>query len=64
MISGVAWSVVFGEYATNNIFVELDAKGISDLLGDSHATKALCSAKIRAVVIQGAKGCSLRPGLA
>lgn len=28
------------EYAANDIFVELDAKGISDLLGDSHATKA------------------------
>jgi hypothetical protein len=24
----------------------------------------LCSARIRAVVIRGAKGCSLRPGLA
>jgi hypothetical protein len=27
---------VFGEYATNDILVDRDAKGVSDLLGDAH----------------------------
>jgi len=33
---GVAWSVVFGEYATNDILIDRYAKDVSDLLGDAH----------------------------
>src|SRR4051812_45150437 len=30
---------VFRKYAAHDIFVDLDAKGVSDLLGDAHATE-------------------------
>src|ERR1700730_8143986 len=34
--SGVAWSVVLREHAAHNVFVDVDAEGMSDLLGDAH----------------------------
>ena len=36
----VARLIVFGEHPTNDIFVDLDAEGQSDLLGDAHAAEA------------------------
>jgi len=33
-------SKVFGKDATHDIFVDLDAKGVRDLLSDSHAAEA------------------------
>ena len=39
MRSGVAWTIVLGEHAANDIFVDIDAKGVSDLLGDAHIAK-------------------------
>jgi len=33
-------SKVFGKYAAHDIFVDLDAKGVRDLLGDAYATEA------------------------
>ena len=36
---GVAWPVVLREHAANDIFVDLDAEGVSDLLGDAHTAK-------------------------
>jgi len=32
--AGVAWPIVFRKHAANDIFVDLDAEGMSDLLGD------------------------------
>jgi len=37
--AGVAWAVVFGEHAPNDVLVDLDPEGPSDLLGDAHAAK-------------------------
>ena len=46
--SGVAWPVVLREHAANDIFVDLDAEGMSDLLGDAHtAETADCAASSR-----------------
>ena len=39
MRSGVAWTIVLREHAANDIFVDVDAKGVSDLLGDAHIAK-------------------------
>ena len=46
--SGVAWPVVLGEHAANDILVDLDAEGVRDLLGDAHAAEpADCGASSR-----------------
>ena len=37
--SGVAWPVVLREHAANDIFVDLDAEGMRDLLGDAHTAE-------------------------
>jgi len=37
--AGVARPVVSGEHAPNDVLVDLDAEGSSDLLGDAHAAK-------------------------
>jgi len=42
--AGVAWPVVFGEHAPNDILVELDPEDPSDLLGDAHAAKVRIAA--------------------
>ena len=39
MTSGVAWPIVFRKHAANDIFVDLDAEGIRDLLGDPHVAE-------------------------
>jgi hypothetical protein len=39
MRSVVAGPMVPREYATNDILVDLDAEGLSDLLGDAHTAK-------------------------
>ena len=39
MRSGVAGPIVLREHATNDIFVDLDAEGLSDLLGDAHTAE-------------------------
>ena len=36
----VAWPVVLGEHATNDIFVDRDPEGMRDLLGDAHTAEA------------------------
>ena len=36
----VAWAVVFGGHAPNDVLVDLDPEGPSDQLGDAHAAKA------------------------
>ena len=38
--SGVAWSVVLREHAAHDIFVDVDAEGMSNLLGDAYTAKA------------------------
>ena len=38
MEAGIFRTVVLREHATNDIFVDLDAKGVRDLLGDVQAT--------------------------
>src|ERR1700730_13880773 len=37
--SGVAWSVVLREHAAHNVFGNVDAEGMSDLLGDAHTAE-------------------------
>ena len=39
MTSGVPWPIVFRKHAANDIFVDLDAEGIRDLLGDPHGAE-------------------------
>ena len=39
MRSGVVWPIVLREYTANDIFVDLDAEGIRDLLGDPHVAE-------------------------
>ena len=40
MTSGVAWPIVFRKHAANDIFVDVDAESMSDLLGDAHTAKS------------------------
>ena len=40
MEAGIFRTVVLREHATNDIFVDLDAKGVRDLLGDVQATES------------------------
>lgn len=42
MRSRVAWPILLREHAANDIFVDLDAEGMGDLLGDAHT--AICAA--------------------
>ena len=37
--SGVLWPVVLREHATHDIFVDVDAEGMSDLLGDAYTAE-------------------------
>ena len=37
--TGVVWSVVSGEDSTNDIFVDIDAEGMRDLLRDLHVAE-------------------------
>ena len=37
--SGVAWAVVPREHATHDIFVDVNAEGMRDLLGDTHTAE-------------------------
>ena len=37
--AGVAWPVVPREHTANDVLVKLDAEGVSDLLGDTHAAE-------------------------
>ena len=39
MTSGVAWPIVFRKHAANDIFVDLDAEGMRDLLGDAYTAE-------------------------
>ena len=38
--AGVAWPIIFFQHAANDTFVDLDAKSVSDLLGNAHAAEA------------------------
>ena len=38
--SGMIRTVVLGEHATHDIFVDLDAKGVRDLLSDAQAAES------------------------
>src|SRR5262245_20425686 len=39
MGSGVSWPVMFREHASNDIFVDVDAEGMRDLLGDAYTAE-------------------------
>lgn len=41
---GVVWPIMFREYAANDIFVDLDAEGMRDLLGDPHVAETRIAA--------------------
>lgn len=45
MGSGVSWRVMLREHAANDIFVDVDAEGMRDLLGDAvHSRTGGCGA--------------------
>ena len=39
MGSRVVWTIVLREHAAHDIFVDLDAKGVSELLGDAQVAE-------------------------